>query len=331
MPPRVPLPRSLHPAPWSAAAFLTGCNARDSAFMPASPEAGQVGELFWVMAGSAFLIWLGVLGMTLYALRRHGDERLAQRWIVVGGLVVVPVVTVALLAYGLRLMPLRAAEAAEGLRIVVTGEQYWWRVRYERAGAAPVITANEIALPVNVRTELILRSTDVIHSFWVAPLAGKLDMIPGRENRLVLEPTRTGLFRGRCAELCGLSHAFMSFDVAVLEPRAFEAWLFARGGDARPAVTSHQREGERLFHDKGCAACHRVSGTTAQGVLGPDLSHYGARRTLGAGRLPNNVGTTAGWIADAQHLKPGNGMPSFGRVLSGPELRAIATYLSGLR
>lgn len=310
---------------------LTACAPRDSAFVPASPEAREVGDLFWGMAGAAFLIWLAMLGLAYYAVRARGSVALAHRWIWIGGLVVAPVATVVLLSFGLRLMPVRTAQASQDLRIIVTGEQYWWRVRYERSDGTTVVTANEIALPADRRTELILRSEDVIHSFWIPPLGGKLDMIPGRENRLVLEPTRVGSYRGRCAELCGQSHAFMRFDVEVLEAPAFDAWFFARGGDARAPVTDQERRGQQLFVENGCPACHRIAGSTSQGVLGPDLTHYASRRTLGAGRLPNNVGTTAGWIADAQHLKPGNGMPSFGRVLQGPELRAIAAYLGSLR
>src|SRR5690606_16989244 len=144
-------------------------------------------------------------------------------------------------------------------------------------GGAPVESANELRLPVGQRVELQLTSPDVIHSFWVPALAGKMDMIPGRTNRLVLEPSRTGRFRGVCAEYCGASHTFMAFTVEVREPAAFEAWLTQQ---AAPAHTTEEDEGAALFLKNGCGACHTVRGTPAAGRVGPDLTHFASRPTL---------------------------------------------------
>ena len=147
--------------------------------------------------------------------------------------------------------------------------------------------ANEIRLPVGEPVEFQLESPDVIHSFWIPSLGGKIDMIPGRVNRLALEPTRTGIFRGVCAEYCGTSHALMSFYVVVLEQEDFAAWLAHQHAPAQPPAQPLAARGQELFLANGCGACHTVRGTPADGVVGPDLTHVGSRLSLGAGILPN--------------------------------------------
>jgi len=169
--------------------------------------------------------------------------------------------------------------------------------------------------------ELSLVSADVIHSFWVPSLAGKVDLLPGRSTRLHLTADRPGVYRGQCAEYCGGPHAKMAFHVIAETPEGFEAW---RKNQRRPAAA-----GNALFAAR-CATCHTVRGTSAAGTLGPDLTHVGSRMSLGAGTLPNNEGTLAGWIASSQHIKPGNLMPSF-KDLTGEELRALAIYLEALK
>jgi cytochrome c oxidase subunit II len=182
-------------------------------------------------------------------------------------------------------------------------------------------TANEIRIPVGRPVELILRSADVLHSFWVPVLAGKLDMVPGKENRLRVRADRAGQFRGQCAEYCGGPHAQMALYVVALPESEFEAWA-----DRQKAPS---RDENRLFLAH-CAACHTVRGTPAAGVLGPDLTHVGSRLSIGAGILPNNAGTIGGWIASSQHIKPGNLMPSF-EHFSGEELRALSRYVESLK
>lgn len=289
-------------------------------------------ELFWLMAGGAALLWLLVLGTAFHATRirpRSHDER-AGRWLILGGGVALPlVVLTGLLVHGLALMPaLRAA--GDGLLIRVSGEQWWWRVTYQPPGGEPVEAANEIRLPVGRRVELELSSPDVIHSFWVPPLAGKVDMIPGRTTRLVLEPTRTGTFRGVCAEFCGASHALMAFMVEVTEPAAFEAWLDAQAEAAVPPAGALARQGRKLFMELGCGACHAVRGTGAKGRIGPDLTHVGSRLSLAAGIMPNGHKAFARWIAGAEAIKPGSRMPSYD-MLPPRELEALAAWLESLQ
>ena len=184
-------------------------------------------------------------------------------------------------------------------------------------------------LPVGAPVELVLRTADVIHSFWVPSLAGKLDMIPGRTNVLRMRAIRAGLFRGQCAEFCGAQHTLMAFHVVALDKADFDAWWASAVQPARQPAPGLRETGQRLFVSAGCGACHAIRGTPAAGDLGPDLTLVGARPSLAAGTLPNTVGAMAGWIASAQHLKPGNRMPSFAQ-LDGRELRAIAAYLAGL-
>lgn len=301
-----------------------------SAFAPAGAEAGTILRLFRIMAIGAVVVWLAVLAIAVHAMRggEPAPERRA-RWLIVAGGVAVPTIVLgALLAYGLVLMPrLRAAAPPDALHIAVSGERWWWRVRYRDAG---VDTANEIRLPVGEPVVLTLSSPDVIHSLWVPALAGKVDMIPGRSNTLVLQADRAGVFRGVCAEFCGASHAHMRF-VAVAMPRAaFEGWLRAQAAPAAEPATALARRGRQAFLGNGCGACHSVRGTAAVGEVGPDLTHVGARLELAAGTLPNDADSLRRWIAAPHAAKPEALMPAFG-MLPDAELHAIAAWLEGLQ
>ncbi|HEX2162738.1 MAG TPA: cytochrome c oxidase subunit II, partial [Thermoanaerobaculia bacterium] len=219
----------------AACALLAACAGPQSALDPAGRDAERIATLFWWMAAGAVVIWLAMIGLFLYAYwgRPRAHSPRAAHWLIVGGGAVFPVVVLAvLLSFGLSLVPdLRRPVADPGApRLLVSGEQWWWRVRYPPAaeGGAPVELANEIRLPVGEAAELTLVSPDVVHSFWVPSIAGKLDMVPGRRTRLVVEPTRTGRFRGACAELCGASHAWMAFDVVVVPRPEYDGWLAAQ-------------------------------------------------------------------------------------------------------
>ncbi len=213
---------------------------------------------------------------------------------------------------GLSMLPDLVAPAPEGsLKIVVSGEQWWWRVRYLPPGGEAIVLANEIRLPVGEPVEFRLESPDVIHSFWIPSLGGKMDMIPGRLTRLALEPTRTGVFRGVCAEYCGTSHALMSFYVVVMEKEEFDRWLAHQAAPAEPPAEPLAARGQELFLANGCGACHTVRGTPADGVIGPDLTHVGSRLSLAAGILPNEPDAFQRWIAahgDAQAGRPHAGL-----------------------
>jgi cytochrome c oxidase subunit 2 len=299
---------------------------------PAGPYAGPVTTLAWgllIGGGIVLLIVLIALGVALWGkpgLRQRlgGDKAI---WI--GGVGFPVVVLTALLVWGLWLTAsLQATAPRPGeMRVRVTGEMWWWRVAYLGEGGRAVINdANELHIPIGRPVLLDLQSADVIHSFWVPRLAGKLDMIPGRTNLLRIQADRPGTYGGQCAEYCGGPHALMGFVVVAHEPEAFARWQAARLAPPVP----HLGRGAELFVSSGCAACHTVRGTAANGIAGPDLSHVGSRRTLGAGILPNGHAALAGWVRGSQALKPGNRMPSYPQ-LPPADLAALASYLDGLK
>jgi cytochrome c oxidase subunit II len=224
---------------------------------------------------------------------------------------------------------LYVAAQPHGLTLKVTSQQWWWAIEYVSDRPSEHFqTANEIHLPVNVPVAIQLSSPDVIHSFWVPNLHGKQDLIPGRDTDIHLQPTRTGVFRGQCAEFCGAQHANMAIYVIVESREDFEKW---KARQLQPAVDSSDavaRRGRAAFMSSACPLCHTIRGTDAGGVSGPDLTHLASRMTLAAGAVPNGKGNLAAWIGDPQGVKPGNHMP---RVSLGSEdLQSIATYLNGL-
>jgi len=310
-----------------------GCSGDQSVLAPRGPEAERVALLSWILFSGGAAIMLAVLaaiGIALFG-PPHWRGRLARESAVTAlGLAFPVVVLSALLAYGLTVT--RGGGAAAGgapLHIEVVGEMWWWRVIYRGQDGARFETANEIRIPVGRPVALTLTTADVIHSFWVPNLAGKLDMIPGRANVLTLAAREPGVSRGQCAEYCGGAHALMAFHVEAMEPGAFAQWLAAEAAPARPPPDAQARQGERLFAESGCGGCHAVRGTAAAGRVGPDLTHLGGRRALAAGIMPNDAAAIARWIRDNQHIKPGNRMPPY-RIFSADELAALAHYLAGL-
>jgi cytochrome c oxidase subunit 2 len=287
-----------------------------------------------MLAGGG-VVWLAFVALTIYALRARQESRTHARanlLIVAGGAVIPTVVLTVLLVYGLALLPdLLVPAPAASMRILVSGEQWWWRVRYQTAGDDRSIElANEIRLPVGEPVEFLLESPDVIHSFWIPSLGGKMDMIPGRVNRLSLQPTRTGVFRGVCAEYCGTSHALMAFRVVVLTKEDFRRWLERQSQPAEAPVNAVAVRGQELFLANGCGACHSIRGSPADGVIGPDLTHVGSRLSIGADTLPNERDKFVRWIAHTGDEKPEVHMPAF-RMLPSQDLEALAAYLDGLQ
>ena len=216
------------------------------------------------------------------------------------------------------------------MHLTVTANQWWWDVRYEQPDVSKTVrTANELHLPVDTPVHVTLKSNDVIHSFWIPNLAGKQDLIPGRMTDAQLLPRKTGLYRGQCAEFCGVQHAQMALDVTVESKADFERWYSAQLATAKPPATPMQLAGLRYFTDRECGACHNISGTLASGQVAPDLTHLASRRSIAAGAMPMNRGNLYGWVADPQSLKPGNHMPTVG--LEPAELHALVAYLETLK
>lgn len=303
---------------------------------PHSPAARDIATLWWILlAGAAVVVSVVTLLVVVAALRAlgrrrevpSGDTRGVKAFVFVGGFAIPILVLAALLALTLRTLPATSAPRGKtDLTVRVTGRQWFWDVDYP---GRRVRTANEIHIPARRSVDLQVRTRDVIHSFWVPELNRKIDMIPGRTNRILLRADRPGTYRGQCAEFCGLQHANMAF-LVIAEPRArFEAWLARESQPAPAPRTRLQREGLQTFLGVGCSGCHAIAGTPATATVGPDLTHLASRRTLAAGTIPNTKGYLGGWILDPQHLKPGNRMP--GLQLSGPQLQALLAYLETLQ
>ena len=296
-------------------------------FDPAGPYAGSITILSWFLIAMACGVLLIVLASLWVAL--FGGERIRKKlggakavWI--GGIGFPVVVLTVLLVYGLSLTRnLTEPVPRTAMRVRITGEMWWWRVAYlDGQGRPAMIDANELHIPAGQPVLLELESNDVVHSFWVPRLSGKLDMVPGRRNILPIQADTPGVFAGQCAEYCGGPHALMGFVVIAHEPAEF-ALLMAGRRTKRPAGSA---EGAALFRSTGCAACHRIAGTHANGMAGPDLTYAGSRRSLGAGILPNNRGTMMGWIGDSQSIKPGNRMPPY-KMLSAAQLQTLTDYV----
>jgi cytochrome c oxidase subunit 2 len=318
----------------ATACLLAGCDGPQSALATVGDRADEIATLFWVMTVGGAIVWFAVVGLSIYAIwspRTHENPKVGRRLIVIGGVVFPSIVLIVLLAYSLEMLPRTLARGPENsVRIRVSGEQWWWRVQYAVPDGAPVDLANEIHVPVDRPVELELVSPDVIHSFWIPSLGGKMDMIPGRTTWLTLYPRKTGVFRGVCAEYCGASHAWMAFPVVVHEPAAYEQWLAEQAQPAAPPVDPLAKRGQHVFLASGCGACHVVRGTAAKGRVGPDLTHVGSRRTLGAGRMKNDVSAVRAWIASPAAFKPGAHMPAFS-MLPASDLHALGVYMESLR
>lgn len=217
-----------------------------------------------------------------------------------------------------------------GIRIELVANQWWWDVRYQDPVPANNIrTANELHLPVGVPVHIVLKSNDVIHSFWVPNLAGKQDLIPGRMTDILLLPTRKGVYRGECAEYCGTQHAHMALDVTVESREEFEAWRRSQLAPPPPPTTPLTLAGYNYVTGRECSVCHNISGTPASGQIAPDLTHIASRRSIGAGTFPMTRGHLYAWVADPQGAKPGNYMPYIG--VEPQELHAVIAYLETLK
>jgi cytochrome c oxidase subunit 2 len=309
----------------AAALTVSACVPHQSALHPAGQDAADVARLFWIMTGAGAAIWLLVMGFALYAVigrNRPKTERFADLFVLIGGVVLPTIALAALLVIGLRLLPDWTADQAPDLRVHVSAEQFWWRITYETRDGRRIESANEVHLPAQSVVEFVITSPDVIHSFWIPALGGKMDAIPGRTNLLRLTPIRPGTYRGVCAEYCGLSHALMAFVVRVHPPEDFAAWLKS---EARPATVP-----AIPFQQAGCAACHTIRGVMERGRIGPDLTHLASRRTIGAGSLPMTSASLRQWLRATEAVKPDVHMPAYA-MLPEAELDALVSALMELK
>jgi cytochrome c oxidase subunit 2 len=302
-----------------------------SALAPASTAAQSIDLLTMGLFIGGALVFLLVMVLLARGLLHPPVAVNGRRWIILGGLLLPGLALAAVLVSGLRIgVALSHSPQLRALDIEVVARRWWWELRYRNPdGGGQVVLANELHLPLDGAAMLSFTSGDVIHSFWVPALGGKVDVIPGQTNHLVVHPVRAGRFRGQCAEYCGTQHAGMGLEVVVEPPAQFRAWLLNQASPAAEPTEELARRGAQLFIEAGCGTCHAIRGTVAAGQLGPDLTHLASRRQLAAAMLDNDSAWLQRWIRSAQHLKPGSLMPSLPR--DEDELAALAAYLGELR
>ncbi|MEH2535449.1 cytochrome c oxidase subunit 2 [Bradyrhizobium sp. AZCC 1588] len=316
--------------------LLGGCTSDVQSVMnPSSLQAVRIAEVAWFLFGFGTFVLVLVIVTLLLAIRGplRARQALARESTVIWLGIAFPAVTLTvLLVYGVWVTRshLNLPRGGSNVSIEVVGEQWWWRVMYHAPTGPQIASANEIRIPVGSPVTLKLKAADVIHSFWVPNLGGKVDMIPGRMTQLQLTVDRPGIYRGQCAEYCGGPHALMAMDVIAMSSSDYAAWLKRAATVPATPETDIGLHGRSIFLAAGCGACHTVRGTAAAGSVGPDLTHIGARRSVGIDTLPLTRENLMRFIVDGQHVKPGNLMPEF-RVLQPQQLEALVSYLLSLK
>lgn len=330
--------------PAAALLALTACAGRQSALDPAADQSMAIGEVLHLMlwvCGAMYLLVLGFLALALWRGRRRlaeadapprptADDRGARR--VLTGWIVLIVAGLTVLVTVSFLVDRSLVQAGpKPLKVKVTAQQWWWKVEYDDPlnPSHHLVTANELHLPLNRTADIELQAADVIHSFWIPNLHGKEDLIPGRTNHIVITPRRAGLYRGQCAEFCGLQHTNMAIDATVQRPQDFNAWWAQSLTPAKPPATPSQVFGQQIFTTRACGMCHAIAGTDASGQVAPDLTHVASRPSLAAGTLPYNRANLAAWIRNPQAIKPGSNMPAV--PLEPAEMTALVDYLDSLK
>lgn len=336
--------------PLLALVLLVGLFVACDAPQSTTEVAGDYNDAVWkpynvvlVLAAIVFVLVLALtLGFSIWFRERpghtarqiHGNTRLEVVW------TLIPVAIVAIIAVPTfdALFKISDDPPADALKIEAIGHQWWFEFRYlDENGKTVLTTANELHLPEGKAVAVDLRTVDVIHSFWVPAIAGKVDMIPGHDNKISFTATkaRPEPYLGQCAELCGLSHANMRFRVFVHTPEEFDAWLDDQQEDAVSPTGDLAAQGEEIFAQSACIGCHTIRGTSAQGTVGPDLTHVGSRTTIASGVMENNAQNLTRWIHNSADVKPGSKMPpqgvSAGGTLTDDQIEAISAYLLSLR
>jgi cytochrome c oxidase subunit II len=324
-------------APLAALVSASGCGEAPVVLQPASRGANEILALTWIIFGIAAVVFFLVTGLLLYSAWRYhaaadaptppqiaGNVPLEVVWTAVPILILIGVLVLTVRTLREVIRPEDAAASTAHVRVV--GHQWWWEFQYV---GQQVTTANEAHVPVGETVEFQLESDNVIHSFWVPQLFGKTDVIPGHHNLIYLHADAPGVYRGQCAEFCGLQHANMRLLIVAEPPDQFAAWVRAQQAAAPPPVGSAAQAGQRTFEQQACSGCHTVQGTAAQGKVGPDLTHVASRRELGAGALPVDADHLAQWLRDPQAVKPGNDMPNLN--LAPTQIDDLVAYLSQLQ
>jgi cytochrome c oxidase subunit 2 len=317
-------------------------NVVQSALDAAGIQAVRIENLWWLLFWVSVAVWVIVIGSLALAVRRAnrtpGDHTVVDPGSDAARLRAVAIATglTVVTLFGLLVASVVTGRAVAGQRdqtgivINVKAYQWWWDFEYQHPDPSQrVRTSNELHLPLGRTAAINLTGNDVIHSFWVPSLHGKMDVIPGHEAYLWLRADKLGTFRGQCAEFCGVQHAHMAFTVVVESSDDFERWIQAQRKTANPPASPEAARGLAIIQQGACAMCHQVLGTQAGGRTAPDLTHLASRQTIAAGTLPMSRDNLLAWIDDPQRFKPGVRMPSVG--LQREDLNAVVAYLEGLR
>ncbi len=317
----------------------TGCASSPTPFAPASMNSGMFVNLAVVLFAIAAIVFVVVEGLLIYAsirFYRHqqegypkqieGNQRIEIAWTIFPAIVLLVVFFVSLkplttLGYN----PPATSPTSNVLHVRVVGHQWFWEFDYPDLN---IITANELHIPVNTTVEFEVTSVDVIHSYWVPQLGGKIDAVPNHTNITWVSANQTGEYHGQCSEFCGAQHGNMLFDVYVDTPDQFQAWV-TNQQQPIPQMTGQAAKGEQEFMSLACVGCHTVNGTAAQGKVGPNLTHLGSRFTYAGGIGINDYESMAAWLADPQAIKPGTIMPNL--HLSQSQIADLVAFLINLK
>ncbi len=321
---------------------LAGCAGSPTWFEPASSNAALITHLGTIIFGIAIAVFVIVESLLIFSVVRfsrkrdgepaqiEGNTRFEIAWTAAPALILVVVFFLSLqtltrVAYSPATDPAGAPASANALHVRVVGHQWWWEFDYPDQN---IVTANELHVPVNTVVNFDLESVDVIHSFWVPQLAGKTDVIPGHVNHAWFQASQTGTFHGQCAEFCGTEHALMRFDVVVQTSDQFQAWVTQQQAPVA-TMTGAAAQGEQLFLNGACIACHTINGTKAQGKVGPNLTHLASRSLFAGASFDNNAANLKRWLSDPPAMKPGTQMPNL--HLSQSDIDALVAFLTSLK
>ena len=349
----------------AAGCFIIDPSANQSTFEPLGPVAERQLTIFWWILIGGAVVFVLVGAALIYALvkfrRRseeetpiqvHGNTRLELLWTIIPAIVVMgfAIASINTLFYSANV----TKDSEKTITLEAIGHQWWFEFRYPSPNGPEneVVTANEVYIPVGIPVRINLESVDVIHSFWVPKLAGKVDMVPSEGNHMWFQADEPGEFYGQCAEYCGTSHANMKFKVIAVEPAEFDTWLSDQAAPALESGDPLAKEGAGIFKDAGCSGCHSlktIAKTGSKGRVGPNLAHVASRRDLAAGMMNNADGAgnvndaylqenLRKWLENPSEIKPGNLMSSQAAVYTDPnktlterQISALVAYLTSLK
>jgi cytochrome c oxidase subunit II len=317
------------------ALLAAGCGESPSTLDPKGPAAARLADLWWFLLITASIVFFIVMGLFFYALfrssRRPQVDRVIRmdnaRFIILAGGIIPTVIILIVFLVTMQTMAWFSEPPEEPtVSIEVVGWMFWWEVRYPAEG---IVTASEIRIPAGEYVEIRTTGADVIHAVWPSELGGKIDSTPGEWKTMWLRADEPGIYRGQCAEYCGEQHTHMDFLVIALTPEDYAAWIAERTQQPTPPVTPMAERGREVFYEAQCGFCHMIEGTEFVGVVGPALTDFGARLTIGSAMVPNDRATLAAWILDPHQIKPGVKMPP--TFLSAEDLNALLDYLETLQ